>query len=364
MTAPFTIQPSLKPGLLDRVLRRRSQAASALREINNLLACAPRPSGVSHEDLCRIAEAYQLDPSLRCARQLQEMYATYLQHCLSDWPMSDEEVEDLAHLKRLFGLSDTEVGQIHDQVAERVYGESVAAAMADGRLSAEEHAFLRKLRTELRLSDEIANQITSRHAQHRLGEHLNEALADQRLSPGEERELYAIARSFGTVLETDEQTRNALHHYRLYWLIENGHLPEEVNPGIHLERGEVCHAIYDVDWYKMRTPVRRVNRRERSTRVRIAIALTHRLGTVSAQPVTEDVMKPIDSGRVFLTNQRLIFRGGQKHVTVALKRILRFTPFSNGVAVQRKFGKSLFLRLGKNADLFALTLERIIRESA
>lgn len=172
MGAPFTAQPVVEPGLVGRVM-----GGNLLAEVNNLFASAARPSDVPEDAVSQIAESYGIDPSRKCAAQLEVMYGSFLEHCLADRKLSDSEVEDLAHLQRLFGLSDAAVERIHEQKAGEIYGKGVADAVADGRLSPEERTFLEKLQSELRLPDQIAQRISTERAQKRLNAAISAAPA-------------------------------------------------------------------------------------------------------------------------------------------------------------------------------------------
>ena len=361
MATPFAVLTEKTPNLLHRLLRKEPKE-NAIVAINNLLAHASHPSEVAEPAVQEVAERYTVNLQRSFSSELQELYAQFLRHCLEDQSLSEREVTELAHLKQILGLTDSQVGEIHANIVGAVYSASVDEVVADGRLSEEERDFLTKLESELRLPSELAGRIATEHVQARLNAHVNAAVADQRLSPEEEAEIHAIARSFGASLNFDEETRELLDRFRLYWVIENGELPE-ISTDIRLQRGEACYAIRDVDWYELRTVTKRVNYGGPTARIRIAKGLYYRVGSVSVQRVSEDVMKQIDSGRVYLTNKRLIFQGGQRNTTIALKKILGFNPFSNGVEIQKESGKSPFLQFTDSVDVFALLLDRVLRDS-
>lgn len=153
-----------------------------------------------------------------------------------------------------------------------------------------------------------------------------------------------------------------LDHYRLYWLIENRELPA-VSAGISLRRGEVCYGVSDADWYQLRTNTKKPIRSGPSLRARIMEGVGWRPRAASPQQITDDQMKRIDAGQVFLTNNRLIFQSKAKNISMPLKKIAGFTPYANGIEVQREAGRNTFLKLPADVDLFALTLERVLRDA-
>ncbi len=86
------------------------------------------------------------------------------------------------------------------------------------------------------------------------------------------------------------------------------------------------------------------------------------MGSVGVQRVSEDVWQTIDSGKVYLTNKRLIFMGSKVNKTIRLNKILDINPFKNGIDIQKETGKSPFLEFSNNVDIFSMILVRLMDE--
>lgn len=334
---------------------------NVVAEVNNLLATRPVRE-VSADDVQRLATAYKVDPHRKFATELKALYQQQLRHCLIDRRISEEEFRELQHLKQILAISDREISRIHEEVLGEVYQGEVEKVMTDGRVSEEEKRFLRKLEEEIRLPKVYAERIYAQKAHEKLQKRLSAAVEDERVSPEEEAELQAMARSFGVQIEMDTATRAQLQRYRLYWKIENGDLAA-VEVDINLQRGETCYFTAPMEWYEMRTVTRSIRYGGPSARIRLAKGIYYRVGSVQVQRVSEDVMKLIDTGTIYLTNKRLVFMGAKKNSTTRLNKILDFTPYSNGVEIQKDSGKSPFLGMTSDIDLFALTLDRCLRDS-
>lgn len=340
----------------------RPDFEGALKEIIALLDTASQEHlirRVTEAQIQIIAVTYQVNPYTEFAETLAEFYRDYLQKCLTDKIISDAEAEDLAHLKIVLGLNDRTVEQIHEQVVQSIYHESVNEALADGRLDPQERDFLSKLQHDLRLPDDIANRIYEREAADHLQAFFDDIVSDERLSPEEEQELNAITRSLGVDLDFTESTHSVLNKYRLYWIIENGKLPEIYDVPLNLTPGERCYLAVDVNWYERE----RQSLSERIGNIRFFKADYQPLQGLEEQTELEQ-WQPIDSGTAYLTNRRIALWGDDTKENIELQRVLDVRPFQNGVEVICRTGPSPFIAFEHGIDIFLVLLGRAIRDLA
>lgn len=82
------------------------------------------------------------------------------------------------------------------------------------------------------------------------------------------------------------------------------------------------------------------------------------------QPVTEDVLTHIDSGVIYLANQRLLFTDTEKNASLRLSKLLDITPYKNGVVLLKESGRSPFLHFTDNIDIFSACLARAMQDIA
>jgi hypothetical protein len=335
---------------------------NAVATLTNRLADAHSVRDVSDDVVGSLAHQYRVDLTTRFRSDLEGMYRSFLAYSLQDRSFSDDEIADLRHLKRLFAISDSTAHRIHTDTAGDIYKKSVAEVLSDGRLTDEERAFLNNLERDLILPHEIAQAIYSEAADAKLQNLVQHVIEDERLSPNEERELQAMERSLGVQVQLDTRKRAVLQRLKLYWVIENGAVPS-IDVPIRLQKAEVCYAHNLVGWNELRTVTTSYQYGGVTARVKIAKGLYLRAGQVAVDRVTQDVLKEIDRGDLYLTNKRLIFVGGRKNSTIQLKKILDFKPYRNGIQIQKETGKSPFLEMTGDIDTFALTLDRALRDA-
>src|SRR5205807_10656586 len=108
MVAPYSEKTPKDKTSLRRLLGLSKE--EAIIELNNLLAHAKELKQVSSQDIDAIASKYHIDFRKEFSEQREGFYSAYLEHCLADSTLSDDELVDLSHLKALLSLSD---GTVH-----------------------------------------------------------------------------------------------------------------------------------------------------------------------------------------------------------------------------------------------------------
>lgn len=360
MARPFVQQPLKNPSLVERLLGR-SPRRNGLIAVNNLLASAARVEDVSVQQAEDAAASYGLALGGRYREERLEMASAFLNHCLSDRHLDDLELDRLRHLRRMLRLRRADVDEIKSRAARAVYSQSVEDVLLDRRVEEDEREFLDRLADNLGLPENVAERIYTEQAQAILQGALEEAVSDERLSPEEDAELNALADNLGVSITQDDETRRVLDRFRTYWRLEEGELAE-VDVDIKLQRGEKCHLKVDVDWLEHRKVTRRVGYHGPTVRLKIVEGVYWRAGSMAVARTSEDVMKLIDSGICYVTNRRLLFRGGRGNKTIPLGRMIAVKTYDNGVEIEKDRGKSPFLRFDRGSDVFGLVLDRVIDE--
>lgn len=338
----------------------RSKPGDARRAIVNRLAAGP-PSGVTTaeigEDLRRFGVRGKAARTL-----LMDVLRDALRAFLADDRITGDEAQYLTDLRRALGLADTEVKSVEEELVHPRFATAVEEAIRDDVLSETDREKLEKISQALRLPTTVADRILMNKRQDRLDAVAQSAIADQRLSPDELADLHALARSLNMELRIDDQTQDVFDRYKLLWRIENGQLPELTVP-INLQRAETCHATADAIWMEMRTRTERYNYSGPVASIRICKGLRYRVGSVKVQRITREELTEVDRGRVYLTNKRVIFDGGKQNKTIRLSSLLSFTPFSDGVILEKASGRPPHLVLHGDVEVFLCVLGAVLAQS-
>jgi hypothetical protein len=87
--------------------------------------------------------------------------------------------------------------------------------------------------------------------------------------------------------------------------------------------------------------------------------LRWRMGSIAVSRVTQDVLTQIDTVDFYLTNKRVFLQGGRKNTTVALKKIVHFTVYSDGLQIEKDTGKDIYLVGESDWELAGACLEAV-----
>jgi hypothetical protein len=348
-----------QPGFFQRLFGQQPEQ-NAFAEINNLLASKP-VSEIMIQEVAAIAEKYGVDIYKKFSSQLRDLYAIYVRHCVKDHSFSAAEQEELRQLRAILLLNEHDVRELIDQVAGEIYRARTNEILSDGRLETEEDKTLEKIKAELLLSDEAAKKISAECRNVFVKGYLDRAISDRSLSDDEWKEFEAICKSLKAKVEFEDGTKELLDKFRLYWVIENGELPIQ-HIELHLHKNEFCYFTAPATWLENRTVTRSIRYGGPAVSIRIMKGVYYRTGQYDLQRITQDETREVDSGTIYVTGKRIIFTGSRRNTSIRLEKILSVNPYSDGVEIVKDSGKNPIFRITNNIDIFAMVLERVIRE--
>ena len=358
----FKIKGNKKPSLIGKILKRTPKE-NALIDINNLFVKNEDDlTKVSLEQIQEITEKYKLKLNKKFKALRLDLFRKYIDHCLKDHAIDENEINTFLHLKKLLHLTDLEIKQVLNVETKKLYDQEVKSAVSDEILTQEEKDNLNLLKKKLLLSDQVADDILKINSDKILTDFINNAISDERLSDEEFEKMNEISLSLGIEPNLNSRTKENLDRYRLYWTIENGELPIYQNPPINIQKSENLYFMASVSWKEQRRVTKRINYGGPTARIKIAKGVYYRMGSISAKSVSEDVWQVIDSRNIYLTNKRLIFMGSRGNKTIRLNKILDVAPYKNGIDIQKDAGKSPFLEFNNNVDIFSMMLVRLMNE--
>lgn len=335
---------------------------NALIEINNLLAEKDLRL-ITVDEIHNITNKYGVNLISDFGEDTFIFYRNYLTSCLEDKFLSEEEIEDLKNLKKILGLSDKDVNQIHAEMSGSIYKDAVDKVIEDGELDEQERVFIEKLQKDLNLSDEIASNIYQQRGEELIKNMMSNAISDSKLNPKEEKELYEIAKNLNAEIKMDSATKSSLEKYKLYWKIENDEMPELADHKLAIPRSEKVYFKTNSIWFENIDESLTIDASPNTLSIKIAKGLYWRKANEEENIKNLDKnWKAQDEGNLYLTNKRILFKGKNGDKIILLSRIIDFSVFANGIEIQREGGKIPFLKLENTSDIFAMLLGKSISQ--
>jgi len=167
------------------------------------------------------------------------------------------------------------------------------------------------------------------------------ALEDGVLSTDEEQSLIAFQEHFA-LSQSELDKRGAYSRLVKAAVIRDvldGKLPSRMeivgNIPFNLQKKEVLVWLFhNVKYYERRTRRKYVGG-HRGVSIRVAKGVYYRVGSFRGNPVDVTETVHVDSGLLGVTNKHLYFVGSAKAFRIPYRKIVSFTPYSDGIGIQR-----------------------------
>lgn len=186
-----------------------------------------------------------------------------------------------------------------------------------------------------------------------------EVLAQHTISPQDVERLSELASRLHVELSWSESTKPVLRAGLQMWALENGGPLPVVDVGsMQLQKGEVCHFCEPSEWLEARTV--RVSAGNVGYTYRLGSGFTYRTPRVQLASAHHEVLTPIESGFLYITDKRVIFTGQQRNATFKVNSLLGFTQYSDGVQVQKTSGRNPVFTFASHANVAGLVLGRVL----
>jgi len=166
----------------------------------------------------------------------------------------------------------------------------------------------------------------------------------------------AIAKSLRINVQIDKQNKAALERMKELWRIENTE-PQSIQVDIKLSKGELCYYSGSTKWYEFKS-----SRGFGSSQNRVVKGFLYQVGGTSDNRSESD-LKYVDNGKIYMTNKRITFVGNAGNKNLPYTKILGFSPFVNGVEVEKDAGKDVFLKLDGDLELISTIFSKVLKES-
>lgn len=306
-----------KPQSFLQRLFKQQPEENALIALNNLFV-EKDVMQVSLADVQQIEHRYKVKFSAEKSPNLEEFYATLLMASIAIGELLPDDRNRLDQLAKLLGLSTKQVAFFREAVGKIAFQNCYENVVAKRRMNADDWNYLEGLKKNIGISQAAANKIGEEIRTATLLEYFKKMIANQRLSPQEDEKFADLSERLKIKPNLNKDTQVQLECYREYWRIENLELTT-LEADIEIQKSESCYLMVSkVDYYEPRS-------------------LRSKYGG------TYD--KLLDSGKLYLTQKRIILVGALKNYIIKLDQIERISKPDGGVVFSKITGRPVTLKL-------------------
>lgn len=155
----FPIKVLKSPNIFHKLFKTNPKI-NAIIEINNLLGTTYLRD-INVKDIQGICTRYKTNLRGNILENVKELYTRYLEECLKDYLLSNEDCGNLAHLTQLLLLQEKEVTELHNKFAGEIYKRIYDETLSGSKLGKYNEEYVDKLQKDIRLPDEIADKIAN-----------------------------------------------------------------------------------------------------------------------------------------------------------------------------------------------------------
>ena len=165
--------------------------------------------------------------------------------------------------------------------------------------------------------------------------HAHAAAADQDVTPEELKDLDAIMKALGLDPAAVREPLKDIGRYAVLHQVRAGKLPVIPVTGVLLEEGESVHWACPAELYEEKVIRRSYQGGYSGISIPIYKGIRWHTGGYSGHPVIQSGMVATDSGRLVVSDHRVVYVGKQRSFSIPYKKILALQGFSDAIAVQK-----------------------------
>lgn len=154
----------------------------------------------------------------------------------------------------------------------------------------------------------------------------------------------------------------AITRMRTLHQLQLGSLPNIKPTGLILQKYEIAHWEEPANLLEDKVVKRGYVGGSQGVSFRIVKGISYRVGRSKGQLVSETAIVPIASGKIVITDRRIVFSGDKKSLNIKLEDILNVEVYSDGLNITDGKGMPRIVQLvnKSNADLVGVVLSRAI----
>ncbi len=351
---PFE-KTTINPNILDKLLGF-AKPMLAYQDINNYLASVQRLEDIDKEKIKEIIEKHNLNNFQRfwLNRKLKNIIIAYIKHLLTNKNI-ENIITKVDNLQDLLGYD----GDIFKDRGKQILKVIIQILIQDKKLDKEDIETIDHLAQRIGLSEKEVAEIYRNLAGSLIDQQLANAIADGDWSPEEEEQLLKLADNLGMKIVLSKDVQEKLDRLRFIWKVENDAL-DPIPVKLNLNKGEICVFANTGSLYAWHRRSRNVSVSGPTLSFRIIKGFYLSHGSYSVKRETVEELEKKDTGEIYLTNKRFIFKGEKQVVSLPYHKILDVSVEGNYIYLYKQTGKPIIITITNKPEDFLLIITHYI----
>ncbi len=237
-------------------------------------------------------------------------------------------------------------------VNKKDFKQKLIEVCQDGKLSELELQQINDLATEYGIEEEDFKKVNVPAYQAAF----KAIISDGIITEQEERDIFEIQQTLLVENQQIPKQVEVINYHRQLRNIQNGILPIVSNSGLILTDNEQVHFLARTSLLEERVVKRGYQGGSTGMNIRIAKGVSFKVGAHKGRLTSETDIIPIDDGMFYVTNKRLVYKGGKKSFSYTFAQLVGYEVFKNGIDVQPIKGDTRKLKFTQQIDSDVLDL--------
>jgi hypothetical protein len=241
------------------------------------------------------------------------------------------------------------------------FKKEIEEALASGVLSAEKLDYLKQRSDELGLTRQFLHDQRQQDFLRRTQPIINGIVASRRFSPDDEAKLKKLASDLHVTASFDHEYKQ----FRTLWEYDNtGNISlTPVECSINLTKDEQCFFQALAKWKQLKTVREYKGYSGVAVSFRVAKGVRLYSGRSAPRYIQHEEMGLVSSGRLYISNKRLVFSGEKKSTTTTYSKVIDIKEYSDGLEIIKAIGRpDYYLMTGLDTEFASITIRQLLSE--
>jgi hypothetical protein len=242
----------------------------------------------------------------------------------------------------------------------KIYDEKLKEFLSDGKIDDNEKKQLKKIANEYSLLEEDLMEAHKKACSLTF----NDITSDGKITEEEKKALQELMNYFKIEQKDFNFNQKTFNKFYTIGLIEKGILPEISVPDLNIifKKGEVIHWCCPASLRKIKRITNRISYKGFTGSVKIGLGIRYRAGSLGYSTQSSEFLATEDTGVLWLTNQRVGFKGDRKNFAFPYTKIHSFEVSSTALSISKEGKETPILVSLDDYDVPCMVISSILNK--